>query len=92
MSYKVLLSPEAEKHMRGWVMSGQTKIVAKIAGLIEELKIHPQTGTGQVERLRGNLAGKWSRRIDKRHRMVYTIQDEVVTVTVVSLYGHYDEK
>ena len=61
----------------------------KIWLLVEELKLHPQTGTGQVEQLRGNLSGFWSRRIDKADRMVYKIEEDRVIVTVVSLKGHY---
>ena len=45
-----------------WKKSGQKKILKKIWLLVEELKLHPQTGTGQVEQLRGNLSGFWSSR------------------------------
>ncbi|MFW6223071.1 MAG: Txe/YoeB family addiction module toxin [Bacteroidota bacterium] len=53
---------------------------------------HPKTGTGQVEELKGNMQGKWSRRIDKKNRLVYTIDDEIVTVEVISAKGHYGDK
>lgn len=48
--------------------------------------------SGQVEQLKGDLAGMWSRRINKEARMIYSIEDETVTVTVVSLKGHYGDK
>ena len=51
-----------------WKKSGQKKILKKIWLLVEELKLHPQTGTGQVEQLRGNLSGFWSCRINKANR------------------------
>lgn len=41
-------------------------------------------------RLKGDLAGLWSRRIDKGNRLIYRIEDEMVTVFVVSAKGHYD--
>ena len=72
-----------------WKKSGQQKILKKIWSLVEELKLHPQTGTGQVEQLRGSLSGFWSRRIDKANRMVYKIEEDKVVVTVVSIKGHY---
>ena len=50
------------------------------------------TGTGQVEQLKGDLAGLWSRRIDKGNRLIYRIEDEMVTVFVISAKGHYDSK
>ncbi|MGC4234601.1 MAG: type II toxin-antitoxin system YoeB family toxin [Niabella sp.] len=34
----------------------------------------------------------WSRRISQEHRLVYRVQDEVITVLVLSAYGHYDNK
>lgn len=60
--------------------------------LFEELQLHPKTGTGQMEQLRGNLNGFWSRRIDKGSRLIYKIEEEVVTVIVISFKGHYGDK
>ena len=34
----------------------------------------------------------WSRRITKKHRLIYEIIDTVVHVDVLSAYGHYDDK
>ena len=92
MTYKVEFTPIADRHLDEWVRSGQLKIINKIFGLIEELKEHPTTGTGQVERLRGNYSGYWSRRIDKGSRMIYRIDDDTIIVTIVSLKGHYGDK
>ncbi len=41
--------------------------------LVEEVLRDPFAGTGKPERLRGELAGKWSRRIDQEHRLVYQV-------------------
>jgi len=38
------------------------------------------------------MQGQWSRKIDKKNRLVYTINDEIVTVEVVSAKGHYGDK
>lgn len=92
MIYELILQPEAEQHLEEWKKSGQKKILKKIADLFSELRVHPTTGTGQVEQLKGSLSGFWSRRIDKGSRIVYTIENEKVVVTVVSLKGHYGDK
>ncbi len=92
MIYELILQPEAERHLEEWKKSGQKKILKKIASLFAELQLHPTTGSGQVEQLKGNLSGFWSRRIDKGSRMVYTIENDKVIVTVVSLKGHYRDK
>jgi toxin YoeB len=60
--------------------------------LLEELQDHPKTGTGHPERLRGDRAGQWSRKIDKKHRLVYLIEEDIVIVVVLSAMGHYDDK
>ncbi|GHT38810.1 hypothetical protein FACS189427_13060 [Planctomycetales bacterium] len=38
----------------------------------------------------GNRSGFWSQRINQEHRLVYSIEDEIVTVIVVSAKGHYE--
>lgn len=45
----------------------------KAIRLIDELFEHPRTGTGKPELLSGDRAGQWSRRITKKHRLVYEI-------------------
>lgn len=90
MTYTIILTPLAEKQLKEWKKSGQIKTLRKIAALFEELQKHPATGTGQVEQLKGNLQGFWSRRIDKSARMIYTIEEETVQVLVVSIKGHYE--
>lgn len=92
MIYELILQPEAERHLKEWKRSGQKKVLKKILALFIELREHPTTGTGQVEQLKGDMSGYWSRRIDKSSRMIYTIEDEKVIVTVVSLKGHYGDK
>lgn len=92
MSYKIKLTAEGEKHLAQWRKSGQKKTLQKIASLLEELQTHPTTGTGQVEQLKGNLQGFYSRRIDKASRMIYKIEENVVTVIVISLKGHYSDR
>lgn len=59
---------------------------------MEELREHPRTGSGKPEKLKHELEGFYSRRIDRKHRMVYEIEDEIVTVVVLSAYSHYDDK
>ena len=92
MIYELILSDEAKEHLKEWKKSGQKKTLKKIADLLAELREHPRTGTGQIEQLKGELSGYWSRRIDKASRMVYTIEDERIIVTVISLKGHYGNK
>lgn len=64
----------------------------KAVKLLNELMIHPQTGTGYPEKLKGDRSGQWSRTITKKHRLIYEIYEQEVYVIVLSSYGHYDDK
>lgn len=68
------------------------KHLARLNLWLEELRAHPKTGTGKPELLRGERAGQWSRRITKKHRLVYEIHEDQVIVLVLTAYGHYDDK
>lgn len=90
--YTLNITVQAKKDFEYLKKNGGKVVTNKIEKLLQELIKHPRTGTGQVEQLRGNMQGKWSRRIDKMNRLVYTINDEIVTVEVVSAKGHYGDK
>lgn len=62
----------------------------KALKLLDELEAHPTTGTGHPEQLKGYETPTWSRRISKKHRLVYEIHDDQIRVLVLSSYGHYD--
>jgi len=53
------------------------KIIKKIAAFLRELKTCPTTGTGQVKPLSNyGVRSVWSRRIDKKHRLIYEVFEE----------------
>jgi len=68
--------------------SGNKKVQKKITDLIEDIIQHPYEGLGKPEALKYELAGKWSRRIDKENRLVYAIDGE--KLKIYSLRGHYE--
>lgn len=93
MSYEILYADKFYEDIKKLQKSGQKKLVNKIADLIRELKISPREGIGKPEELvgYGNRA-VWSRRVDKKHRLVYEIFDDKIEIIVLSAYGHYDDK
>jgi len=92
VSYSLRLTSNVVEDIKRHKKSGDKKILQKIGDLLEELKEHPRTGTGQPEKLRHNLEGFYSRRIDRKHRLIYEIEEEIITVIVVSAYSHYGDK
>ncbi|MDO8965978.1 MAG: Txe/YoeB family addiction module toxin [Algoriphagus sp.] len=56
------------------------KIFKKINTLIKECQRTPFSGTGKPEPLKHELAGFWSRRIDKEHRLVYRVKNGALEI------------
>jgi len=91
MTYKVINTKEADEGLARLAKS-EPKAFLKASRFIEELKVHPKTGLGHPEPLKGKPEGRWSREITKKHRLVYRIFEDEVLVLVLSGYGHYDDK
>lgn len=64
----------------------------KLVKLLNELMEHPRTGTGHPEPLKSGGSTTYSRRISKNDRLIYDIYEEKVTVLVLTVEGHYDDK
>lgn len=88
--YLIEFSEEARKELLK-LMKSDLQAYKKIEKLIPELREHPYTGTGHPHQLR-HVEGIWSRKIDKKNRLRYMVNDETVIVFVVSAMGHYDDK
>jgi len=90
--YALNITVQAKRDIAYLKKKGEKAAIKKIKKFFLELMEHPKTGTGQVEQLKGNRQDEWSRRIDKKNRLVYTINDEIVTVEIISAKGHYGDK
>ena len=66
------------------------KTLKKIQKLLDDICRNGHKGVGHPEPLKENLSGYWSREIDKKNRLVYLIDGDVVLVTQCK--GHYDDK
>ena len=89
--YDIIISPDATQDLIR-LQRFEPSAYRKANKFIEELKLHPKTGTGHPEQLKGEAENRWSRRITKKHRLVYRIFETEVYVDVLSAYGHYDDK
>lgn len=56
------------------------KILKRINDLIKDIKRNPFHGIGKPEALKFDLAGKWSRRINDEHRLVYEIKNSELII------------
>ena len=97
MTYNIFVSPIAENDIIRHKKDGQVKIVKKIDQLFSDIENNPFKGIGKPEQLkwyklsRGSLE-MWSRRIDKKHRLIYEVNRESGMVKLLSAYGHYNDK
>ena len=64
----------------------------RITALLKDIVEHPYTGIGKPEPLKYDLAGKWSRRINSEHRIIYSVNEDIVTVYVFAMRYHYSKK
>ena len=86
--YRIVFSEDTKKDLKSLQKKAPQALI-KLAKLLDELKEHPRTGTGQVEQLKGYGGTVYSRRITQEHRLVYKIYDDVIEVLVLSAFGHY---
>ncbi|RYE28420.1 MAG: Txe/YoeB family addiction module toxin [Sphingobacteriaceae bacterium] len=85
---EVKLLPQADEDLLYWQKSGNKAILKKIAQLIRAMNEDPYYGIGKPEQLKHKFTGFWSRRIDREHRIVYEVKEDILTI--YSLRGHYD--
>lgn len=90
--YTIIVEKAAAKELESYKKSGDKSSIKKIDNIFEDLAEHPYTGVGSPEALKKNLTGFWSRKINKKDRLIYRVNDEIVSVYVTSAKGHYNDK
>jgi toxin YoeB len=88
MSYLLKFSEKTDEDLLFHKKSGNKLILKKIVTFLEEIAEHPYSGTGKPEPLKYDLSGKWYRRINQEHRLVYEVIESIVKIH--SAKGHYD--
>jgi toxin-antitoxin system, toxin component, Txe/YoeB family len=83
------ISPSRQKKDIQSLKKSETSVYKKLIRLLEELTEHPTTGIGKPEKLKHELGGLYSRRLTQKHRLVYRVDEERITVLVISALGHY---
>ena len=80
--YKLVYTRQAQKDTRKLASSGLKKSALKILEIIEK---DPFQKPPSFEKLLGDLAGAYSRRINIQHRIVYQVYEEEKTVKVIRM-------
>jgi len=84
----IIFSKNSWEDYTSWLTEDKN-MLKKINDLIKEIQRTPFEGKGKPEPLKYDLAGYWSRRIDREHRLVYQVSDE--KIIIFSCRYHYDK-
>jgi Txe/YoeB family toxin of toxin-antitoxin system len=87
VSWTLVYTKQAQKDAKKLAESG---LKSKAQALLDVLAENPWQNPPPVEKLRGDLAGACSRRINIQHRLVYQVLDEIKTVKVIRMWTHYE--
>ncbi len=68
----------------------QTGLVSKVISLLQSMQHDPFVNPPRYEALVGNLNGYYSRRINIKHRLVYSVDMDQHTIHVLRCWTHYE--
>ncbi len=87
VSWKLVYTKQALKDAKKLSASGLRKKAEKLVNI---LRANPYQNPPPFEKLVGDLAGAYSRRINIQHRIVYQVIGHEKTVKVIRLWTHYE--
>jgi len=87
VSWKLVYTKKAQKDARKLTQSGLKK---KASTLLTILTQDPYSNPPTYEKLVGDLAGAYSRRINIQHRIVYQIYNNEKVVKIMRMWTHYE--
>ena len=87
MTWTLVFVKHAQKDAQKLAASA---LKTKAQELLAIIKENPFQNPPPYEKLVGDLAGAYSRRINIQHRLVYEVMPEQQTVKVLRLWSHYE--
>ncbi len=85
--YEIKYTRQAAKDI---VNLKSAKLDGSAKELIAVIKNNPYQNPPIYEKLTGNLTGAYSRRINRKHRLVYQVFENENIIKVLSLWTHYE--
>lgn len=71
--YFIEIKETAKKDILKIYKAGNKSSINKLEKIVKELSEHPFTGSGNPEQLKHQLSGFWSRRLNKKDRLIYEV-------------------
>ena len=85
--WKLVYTKQAQKDAKKLATSGLKSKAEKLLQIIQQ---NPYKNPPPYERLVGDLAGAFSRRINIQHRIVYQVYNEEKVVKIIRMWTHYE--
>jgi Txe/YoeB family toxin of toxin-antitoxin system len=87
VSWRIVFTNQAQKDAKKLSASG---LRSKAEKLIKIFHDNPYQAPPSYEKLVGDLAGAYARRINIQHRLVYQIIEGEKTVKIIRMWTHYE--
>jgi toxin YoeB len=87
VNWRLAFTAQAQKDARKLSAAGLRQ---RVEALLQILRENPYQSPPRFEKLIGDLAGTYSRRINIQHRLVYEILHEPRTVKIIRMWSHYE--
>lgn len=87
MTWQLIYTKQAQKDAQKLASSG---LKEKAKDLLKIVESNPFQNPPPYEKLVGDLAGAYSRRINIQHRLVYQVLEAEQVVKVLRLWTHYE--
>jgi toxin YoeB len=87
VSWTLVFTAQAQKDAKKLASSGLKDNARRLLNLLAE---NPYQAPPRYEKLVGELAGAYSRRINIQHRLVYQVLDGARVVKVIRMWTHYE--
>jgi len=88
VGYQVILAKQAQKDAPKIAQAGLKPNALK---LFEVLSQDPYQNPPPYKKLKGYREAVYSRRLNIKHRLVYTVNDQERYVKVLAMWTHYDQ-
>lgn len=88
VTYKILITKAALKDKEK--IKGNKVLESKVKNLIELISKNPYESPPSFEKLKGDLDGLISRRINIQHRLVYQVYEGEKVIKIISMWTHYE--
>jgi len=87
VKWKLVYTKQAQKDAK---KIAATNLKDKVTELLAIIQVNPFQNPPPYEKLVGDLAGAYSRRINIQHRLVYQVIESEQTIKIIRMWTHYE--